>query len=109
MIEDLSNGFREAHKHILDVCGGDIAKTHELEKNFLDETLTSRLALRLLIQHHLLIRDQMTGSGSSKDRIGIIEKKWRPADEIMGVAEKIKEQWEERTPNKTPSIRLMGK
>lgn len=26
VIEDLSNGFREAHKHILEVCGGDAAE-----------------------------------------------------------------------------------
>ena len=107
VIEDLSNGFREAHKHILEVCGGDQVKTHELEKKFLDETLTSRLGLRLLIQHHLLIRDQINGASSNTDRIGIIEKRWKPADEIYGVGEKIRAEWEQYT-DKTPRIRITG-
>ena len=66
-------------------------------------------------------------SSSRNDRIGIIEKRWRPADEILGVGEKIKSEvgfsnlshgktmeqidkpkkWEQFT-DKTPSIRLTG-
>lgn len=59
VIEDLSNGFREAHPHIVDAQDGDEDAAHELVKKFLDKNLTSRLAGRLLVQHHLLLRDQV--------------------------------------------------
>ena len=59
VIEDLSNGFREAHPHIVDAQDGDEDAAHELVKRFLDKNLTSRLAGRLLVQHHLLLRDQV--------------------------------------------------
>lgn len=107
VIEDLSNGFREAHPHIVDAQDGDGDAAHELVKKFLDKNLTSRLAGRLLVQHHLLLRDQVNRGSFSRDRIGIIEKKWRPADEIIGIGEKISQEWSQFC-EAPPRIKLNG-
>ena len=47
VIENLSNGFREVHPHLVDAMMGDEDATHKMVKEFLDKNLSSRLALRL--------------------------------------------------------------
>lgn len=64
VIEDLTQGFRDCHDHILEYCDHDgpeaaHEKASQLVQSFLDRTLTSRLGIRLLVQHHLLLSDQV--------------------------------------------------
>lgn len=54
---DLAIGFKEARKHI---------KNEETIQTFLDQMLTNRLSIRLLIIHHLRLQDDLIG------HIGII-------------------------------------
>ena len=51
--------IRESHHHIVDYCGGDEEAANDLVKKFLDRSLTSRLGIRLLVTHHLLLRQQI--------------------------------------------------
>lgn len=48
MVTQLASGFRECRRHI---------QNEELVARFLDKTLTSRLGIRMLVQHHLLLRE----------------------------------------------------
>ena len=59
VIKVLSTGFRESHDFIVDHCGGDEDQANELVQSFLDRSLTSRLGIRLLVTHHLLLRQQI--------------------------------------------------
>ena len=43
----------------MDYCGGDEEAANDLVKKFLDRSLTSRLGIRLLVTHHLLLRQQI--------------------------------------------------
>ncbi|CAH1801471.1 unnamed protein product [Owenia fusiformis] len=45
----LAEGFKESRKHIRD---------EQMVKNFLDRTLTSRLGIRMLAEHHLALHDE---------------------------------------------------
>ncbi|XP_037514669.1 3-methyl-2-oxobutanoate dehydrogenase [lipoamide] kinase, mitochondrial isoform X3 [Rhipicephalus sanguineus] len=67
VVTQLAAGFKECRKHI---------KQDELVKTFLDRTLTSRLGMRMLAEHHIALR---------KDRphhVGIIDTAMRPKDVI---------------------------
>ncbi|XP_077511803.1 branched-chain alpha-ketoacid dehydrogenase kinase-like isoform X4 [Amblyomma americanum] len=67
VVTQLAAGFKECRKHI---------KQDEMVKTFLDRTLTSRLGMRMLAEHHIALR---------KDRphhVGIINTAMRPKDVI---------------------------
>lgn len=49
VVTQLAEGFKECRKHI---------KQEDLVKNFLDRTLTSRLGLRMLAEHHLALSEE---------------------------------------------------
>ncbi|KAK3881131.1 hypothetical protein Pcinc_014420 [Petrolisthes cinctipes] len=48
VVTQLASGFRECRRHI---------HNEELVARFLDKTLTSRLGIRMLVQHHLSLRE----------------------------------------------------
>ncbi|KAF2346363.1 Histidine kinase-like ATPase C-terminal domain [Trinorchestia longiramus] len=48
VVSKLAQGFRECRRHLAD---------QEVAAKFLDVTLTSRLSIRMLAQHHLALRD----------------------------------------------------
>ncbi|CAG5102855.1 Oidioi.mRNA.OKI2018_I69.chr1.g499.t1.cds [Oikopleura dioica] len=111
VIDDLTQGFSSCHDHILEIFDGDEEKTHDLVQSFLDKTLTSRLGIRLLAQHHLLLKDQI-GQNSKyfipkRDRIGIVESRWKPAKDIEAIARKIRESWMFHCDN-PPRVKLNG-
>ena len=51
--------FRESHDFIVDYCGGDEDAANQLVQSFLNRSLTSRLGIRLLVTHHLKLRQQI--------------------------------------------------
>merc|ERR1712029_201 len=57
VVSNLAKGFKEARKHI---------KDEEVIRRYLDKNLTSRLGIRMLATHHLLLKEP------SPDHIGII-------------------------------------
>jgi len=57
VVSNLAKGFKEARKHI---------KDEEVIRRYLDKNLTSRLGIRMLATHHLLLKDK------HPDHIGII-------------------------------------
>jgi len=57
VVSNLAKGFKEARKHI---------KDEEVIRRYLDKNLTSRLGIRMLATHHLLLEDK------HPDHIGII-------------------------------------
>lgn len=112
VIEDLTQGFRDCHAHLVEFCddgvsGADVAaeKASKYVQNFMDRSLTSRLGLRLLAQHHLLLSQQV--GKHSRERIGIVEAKWKPALEIEAIAGRIRETWRMRCEN-PPKVKLNG-
>ena len=52
VISSLAEGFRECKKHLSD---------HSVISSFLDKTLTSRLGIRMLVTHHLLLQENKQG------------------------------------------------
>ena len=49
VVSNLAKGFKEARKHI---------KDEEVIRRYLDKNLTSRLGIRMLATHHLLLKDK---------------------------------------------------
>jgi [3-methyl-2-oxobutanoate dehydrogenase (acetyl-transferring)] kinase len=90
VISDLSTGFRESHVHMVNFCGGDNDAANEYIAAFMNRNLTSRLGIRLLVKHHLALKEQMQDEHQAESsKIGIIDTRWRPADAIEEVARKI--------------------
>lgn len=92
VVTQLAAGFKECRKHI---------KQEELVKTFLDRTLTSRLGMRMLAEHHIALR---------KDRpnhVGIINTAMRPKDVIEKWAEFVR-QVSIHKYGKSPTIRYNG-
>lgn len=63
VVTSLAEGFRETRKHI---------QSEQLIKNFLDKTLTSRLGMRLLCEHHLALHEE------KPNQVGIITINFSP-------------------------------
>jgi len=110
-IINITQGFRDCHDHIVeffnDGRGIEAAqeKASDLVQNFLDRSLANRLAVRILVQNHLLLSEQ-AGKDSNK-RIGIIESKWKPAQVVEKIAEDVRKMWKLYCDN-PPQIKLNG-
>ncbi|KAF7496677.1 [3-methyl-2-oxobutanoate dehydrogenase [lipoamide]] kinase [Sarcoptes scabiei] len=65
----LAEGFRECRKHI---------QNEDMVRQFLDRTLTSRLGIRMLAEHHLALHD----NNERPDYVGIINVKMKPKEVI---------------------------
>ena len=50
---------RESHMHMVNFCGGDNDAANEYIAAFMNRNLTSRLGIRLLVKHHLALKEQM--------------------------------------------------
>ena len=68
VVSNLAKGFKEARKHI---------KDEEVIRRYLDKNLTSRLGIRMLATHHLLLKDKhvrinatKTNGGFNKEQTG---------------------------------------
>ncbi|XP_077511799.1 branched-chain alpha-ketoacid dehydrogenase kinase-like isoform X1 [Amblyomma americanum] len=77
VVTQLAAGFKECRKHI---------KQDEMVKTFLDRTLTSRLGMRMLAEHHIALRkDRLLvdiASLTQPHHVGIINTAMRPKDVI---------------------------
>ncbi|UJR26582.1 hypothetical protein I4U23_007902 [Adineta vaga] len=71
----LAEGFRESKRHI---------KQETLVRNFLDRALTSRLAIKMLIEHHIELRND------KQNYIGAICMSFSPRKLIQSSAEYVK-------------------
>lgn len=105
VIDALSIGFRESHHHIVDYCEGDEDAANDLVKNFLDRSLTSRLGIRLLVTHHLLLREQI--HTDKTEQIGMIQTRWCPADAIDSISRRIQSEFYSEHLN-PPRVKLNG-
>jgi [3-methyl-2-oxobutanoate dehydrogenase (acetyl-transferring)] kinase len=92
VISMLAEGFNESRIHIQD---------DELVKQFLDKTLTSRLATRMLCEHHLLLHDV------KPNQIGIIFINFSPKNLIEKNVERTRKLCLEKY-GKAPEVRLSG-
>jgi len=116
VIDALSTGFRESHHHIVDYCGGDEEAANDLVKKFLDRSLTSRLGIRLLVTHHLLLRQQIRTDKdlpsyqmkrTKTEQIGMIQTRWCPADSIDSISRKVQQEFFTESLN-PPRVKLNG-
>ena len=57
VVSNLAKGFKEARKHI---------KDEEVIRRYLDKNLTSRLGIRMLATHHLLLKDKHVRTNATK-------------------------------------------
>ncbi|GAB6024199.1 hypothetical protein CHUAL_008900 [Chamberlinius hualienensis] len=92
VVTELAEGFRECRRHI---------KQDDLVKNFLDRTLTSRLGLRMLAEHHLLLHEQRPS------HVGIINISMKLKDVIEKWADFVSKVATHKY-TKAPSIKLNG-
>lgn len=88
----LAEGFRETRKHIED---------EKLIKNFLDKTLTSRLGMRLLGEHHLALHEE------KPNHIGIIAINFSPKTLIERKAEFTRKMCEQKY-GISPEVKVSG-
>uniref|UniRef100_A0A4D5R9P1 Protein-serine/threonine kinase n=1 Tax=Scolopendra viridis TaxID=118503 RepID=A0A4D5R9P1_SCOVI len=92
VVTQLAQGFKECRKHI---------KQEDLVKNFLDRTLTSRLGLRMLAEHHLALHEQ------KPNHVGIINVSMKLKDVIEKWADFVRKIALHKY-NKAPPIKLNG-
>jgi len=104
VVDALSTGFRESHHHIVDYCGGDEEAANDLVKKFLDRSLTSRLGIRLLVTHHLLLRQQIRTDKT--EQIGMIQTRWCPADSIDSISRRVQSEFNSEL--NPPRVKLNG-
>jgi len=88
----LAEGFRESKRFI---------KQELLVKNFLDRALTSRLAIRMLIEHHRELREDR------KNYIGAICMSFSPNDFIQSTANNLRKVFESIYGN-APDVTIDG-
>lgn len=96
VVSDISKGFRQCSKHINE----QMLESH-LAKKFLDRMLSSRLGIRLLAMHHILMH------GQEKDHIGMIHTKFYPAKAVEKWTQFVSEMCEYEY-GKAPKVRLSG-
>eukprot|EP00096_Caligus_rogercresseyi_P003910 TRINITY_DN1777_c0_g1_i1.p1 TRINITY_DN1777_c0_g1~~TRINITY_DN1777_c0_g1_i1.p1 ORF type:complete len:316 (-),score=89.51 TRINITY_DN1777_c0_g1_i1:222-1169(-) len=92
VVSQLAEGFKECSKYI---------KEEEIIRKYLDENLTARLSIRMLVTHHLHIKDKV------KDHVGIVNIKMN--------LKKVIEKWSSFVSDLThskfgvcPNIRISG-
>ncbi|KAL3856503.1 hypothetical protein ACJMK2_011254 [Sinanodonta woodiana] len=88
----MAEGFAECRKHI---------KDEDMIRQFLDRTLTSRLSIRLLCEHHLSLRDE------KPNHVGIINVNFSPRKLIEKTATFVKDMSEAKY-GVTPDVRVTG-
>jgi len=88
----LAEGFNETRKHIQD---------ETMIKSFLDKTLTSRLGMRLLCEHHLMLHEEHA------NQIGIIHVNFSPKALIEKKAESTRKVCEQKY-GVSPEVKLIG-
>lgn len=88
----MAEGFAESRKHI---------KDENLIRLFLDRTLTSRLGIRMLCEHHLALRDE------KPNHVGIINVNFSPSKLIEKKAEFMRAVCEDKYGH-APEIRILG-
>lgn len=92
VITMLAEGFLECRKHI---------KTEDTVKQFLDRTLTSRLGIRLLCEHHLALKD------AKPNHNGIIDVNFSPCKLVEKKAEFVRSYCDSKY-GKAPQFRVQG-
>jgi len=92
VVTQLAAGFKECRKHI---------QNEDLVRQFCDRTLTSRLGIRLLVTHHLSLREE------KPHHVGIINVSLRLKDVIEKWAEFVRRLAIHRY-GRAPDIRLSG-
>ncbi|EEC04863.1 3-methyl-2-oxobutanoate dehydrogenase [lipoamide] kinase, mitochondrial isoform X1 [Ixodes scapularis] len=92
VVTQLAAGFKECRKHI---------KQEELVKTFLDRTLTSRLGMRMLAEHHIALRQDRP------NHVGIINTAMRPKEVIEKWADFVKQVAVHKY-GKSPPIKYNG-
>ncbi|KAG8173935.1 hypothetical protein JTE90_002395 [Oedothorax gibbosus] len=96
VVTQLASGFRECRKHI---------KNEELVRNFLDRTLTSRLGLRMLAEHHLGLHNE--NCGGNGNYVGVINVSMKLKDIIDKWADFVRQTALHKY-GKSPAIKLNG-
>jgi len=92
VVTQLAAGFKECRKHI---------QNEDLVRQFCDRTLTSRLGIRLLVTHHLSLREE------KPNHVGIINVSMRLKDVVEKWAEFVRRLAIHRY-GRAPDIRLSG-
>ncbi|KAK4336672.1 hypothetical protein RND71_043676 [Anisodus tanguticus] len=92
VVTQLAEGFRECRKHI---------ENEETVSFFLDDTLTSRLGMRILVEHHLELHDE------KPNHIGIINTAMKPKDLIEKWCLAVKSISEHKY-SRSPDFKLNG-
>lgn len=92
VVTQLAAGFKECRKHI---------QNDDLVRQFCDRTLTSRLGIRLLVTHHLALREE------KPNHVGIINVSLRLKDIIEKWADFVTRLATHRY-GRAPDIRLSG-
>ncbi|CAF2571800.1 unnamed protein product [Rotaria sp. Silwood2] len=88
----LAEGFRESKRHI---------KQETLVRNFLDRALTSRLAIKMLIEHHIALRKD------KPNYIGAICMSFSPTKLVESAAEYVKKVCRSEY-GVTPNVKIDG-
>jgi len=92
VVTHLADGFKESRKYL---------KDEKIIKTFLDRTLTSRLGIRLLAEHHLSLHEEKAGY------IGIICVNFSPKNLLEKKAETVRQMCEVKYGH-APEVRLNG-
>lgn len=96
VVNDMAVGFRQCHKHLSEEMLGA-----HMARKFLDHMLSSRLAIRLLAMHHILLHKE------EKDHIGMIDTKFYPAKSIKKWTNFVTKMCEYEY-GKAPKVRICG-
>ncbi|XP_045171800.1 3-methyl-2-oxobutanoate dehydrogenase [lipoamide] kinase, mitochondrial-like isoform X2 [Mercenaria mercenaria] len=88
----MAEGFAESRKHI---------KDENMIRLFLDRTLTSRLGIRMLCEHHLALRDE------KPNHVGIINVNFSPSKLIEKKGEFMRAVCDDKYGN-APEVRILG-
>ncbi|MPC15100.1 [3-methyl-2-oxobutanoate dehydrogenase [lipoamide]] kinase, mitochondrial [Portunus trituberculatus] len=92
VVTQLASGFRECRRHI---------QNEELVARFLDKTLTSRLGIRMLAQHHLSLRE------SKPNYVGIINVSMKLKETIERSCQFVSQVAEHKY-GRVPQLKLSG-
>ncbi|KAH9425657.1 hypothetical protein DERP_004873 [Dermatophagoides pteronyssinus] len=90
----LAEGFRECRKHI---------QNEDMIRQFLDRTLTSRLGIRMLAEHHLALHD----NNERPDYVGIINVRMKPKEVIDYWVDYVS-KLSERHYGRAPPVKING-
>lgn len=92
VIELLAEGFSESRKHL---------RSEDEIRIFLDRTLTSRLGIRLLCEHHIALRDE------KPNHVGMFNVKFSPRSLVEKRAEFVRELCEDKY-GAAPKFQVQG-